>query len=363
MKIIILGAGMIQFEAVEYLSSINIEVHILSNTKPQFRQDYYKHFENIDIRNREEVLQYCKYNSIDLIYSVGSDFAILTASYISEKLGLKQFNSLFSTELLQNKKLFRYFLKKHGISNINFLTTKNVSDLNNWNIFPCVIKPVDSQGQRGVAIVNSQAELAERFPFSLSFSGNSEVIVEEFLRGKEISINVFVTNGEITYFFISDRITASGTNSGIPWRHIIPSTIPENIAEKALTKSKAVIKEAKIKNGPVYFQMKYTEQDIEIIEVTPRLDGCHLWRLIDFYSGKNLLKLTFDRLLGISDKPDSGTKHRGKFYIEFKLQKPGEKYIDINEKSLFRIPYYKKGQIIQPTNGILEKTIMHLKKG
>ena len=49
MKIVILGSGLVQFEAIEYLFNQDIEVHILSNIKPQFKQKYFKHFENIDI--------------------------------------------------------------------------------------------------------------------------------------------------------------------------------------------------------------------------------------------------------------------------------------------------------------------------
>ena len=362
MKIVILGSGFIQFEAIEYLYHRDIEVHVLSNKEPEYELESIKHFENIDICDRIKVLQYCKFNSVDFIYSIGSDFAILTAAYVSEKLGLTQFNSLYVVELLQNKKLFRNFLKKYDISEIRFLTAKNISDLSSWNKFPCVIKPVDSQGQRGVSIVKSKDELNERFSLSLSFSKSGEVIIEEFLPGKEISINVFVTDRKITHFYISDRITAKGTNSGIPWRHIFPSTIPKNMVEKALIKSNAIIEKTGIKNGPVYFQMKYWENKIDIIEVTPRLDGCHLWRLILYSLGENLLKLTFDKLIGVTEKSDSVSKNPDKLFIEFKLQKPGEKFIDIKEEALFRLPYYKAGQIVQPQNGIFEKTIMHIKK-
>lgn len=362
MKIAILGSGVIQFEAIEYLYLHNIDIHVLSNVAPQFDIKYIVHFENIDIRQSEQVLNYCLLNKINYIYSVGSDFALLTSGYVSEKIGLPHFVSFNTIQLLQNKKLFRNFLKSKNISAIKFIIANSSTGLKDWNIFPCVLKPVDSQGQRGVSIVQSKEELLDLFPGSLSFSISKEVIIEEFIIGDEISVNAFVNNGEITHFYISDRITVDRTNSGIPLKHIIPSNIPSEIAELALEKCKMVITEAGIINGPVYFQMKYFSNKIEIIEVSPRLDGCHLWRLIKQFSECDLLDLTFKKLLGLNGNSNIKTRQNGKFCIEFKLQKPGELFNDIYEDSLYRIPYYKPGQTIKPTNGVLEKTIMHLKR-
>ena len=51
--------------------------------------------------------------------------------------------------------------------------------------YPLIIKPVDSSGSRGVRKVNTPDELAKYFEMTKAFSLTGNVIVEEFITGKE----------------------------------------------------------------------------------------------------------------------------------------------------------------------------------
>ena len=64
----------------------------------------------------------------------------------------------------------------------------------------------------------------------------------------------------------------------------------EELVSEAVTK-------LEINNGPVYFQIKIENGHPYLIEVTPRLDGCHMWRLIKEYTGVNLLDITMTHFL------------------------------------------------------------------
>ena len=60
-----------------------------------------------------------------------------------------------------------------------------------------MMKPVDSQGQRGCYRVDSTADILAHFQQSLGFSVEGKVILEQFVDGPEISVNGYLENGEL----------------------------------------------------------------------------------------------------------------------------------------------------------------------
>ena len=51
-----------------------------------------------------------------------------------------------------------------------------------------MIKPVDSAGSRGVILVHQEKDLEQGFHYSKSASQKGTVIIEEYLRGHEVSV-------------------------------------------------------------------------------------------------------------------------------------------------------------------------------
>ncbi len=73
------------------------------------------------------------------------------------------------------------------------------NELSQWKIFPAIIKPADSQGQRGIFKVDAPQDLERAFEQAKLFSRTQTVIIEEFIQGKEISLNGYMVNGILKY--------------------------------------------------------------------------------------------------------------------------------------------------------------------
>ena len=196
-----------------------------------------------------------------------------SVSKAAEDLGLKHFVSSETARICNTKNVLRQYLG-------------------------------DSQGQRGVYKINNYREFKEKISSSLSFSKSGKVIIEEFIDGDEISVNTFSVNGKIIFNIISDRIVWNEFPGGIIHKHVIPSKYGigevkkkiENLVERVLNK-------LSIDDGPAYFQIKIKNGSEPIlVEVTPRLDGCHMWKLIKYYCNVNLLDMSIKHLLGELDK-------------------------------------------------------------
>jgi len=372
-KVLILGITHPQIDAILYCKSKKYEVHGLSYRREGVAFPYLDHFSKIDIVDKDAVLNYAKEHKIDLIYSTGSDIALPTVAYVSQKLSLPQDITYDQVMLLINKSNFRDFTLKNGLNPVKFKVGKKLSDFKDWYYFPAIIKPVDSQGQRGVRKVNNHREVEKYFSLALQTSSSKRVIIEEFLKGREINIIMYMYNEKVKYIFLSDRVLIEeatpenyrdGMPVGVVKKHIIPPFIPEEDQEKIVRFATKFVELTGIKYGPVYMQGKYRDGDFNLIEVGPRLDGGHIWKIIKYKYGINLIEICFGRLLGrISSEnefPQISVKDNKRYQIEFFHQKPNEFFkvpVDFSkDKCLEYGFYYKSDEKVKISNGYYEKT-------
>jgi phosphoribosylamine-glycine ligase len=359
-KVLVLGVGNAQVDAIRYCKQEGFEVHGLSYLNDGPGIELLDYFAVINIIDKAGVADYCKNNQIDVIYSVGSDLAMPTVGYVAEQLKIPMLINEKTATILNNKVALRENLNKANISSVKYKEASNVEELKGWRSFPAIIKPVDSQGQRGVYELFGSTDLEKYFEKSIQFSHKGRVIVEEYIQGPEISVNAFVYKGEMKYAFVSDRLVVEDLPGGIVRGHNFPSNMPEKLQRECLALVKDSIQLFNIKNGPVYYQIKYTDTSVKIIEMTARLDGCHMWRLIKMNFDIDLLDLTFKTLL-CEDVQFTTPKKSKDLQLVFPLQKfnttfKKEAFQPLIEKSVFHEFYYLEGDKIRKVNGHIEKT-------
>jgi len=359
-KALILGIGHAQVDAIRCLKEAGWRVIGCSYRHEGKGIGLVDQFEQIDIKDFAAVEGLGRNEKIDLIYSVGSDLAISTVAKVATKLGLGSFIQFETADLLLHKPKLRGFLAKNSISAIEYKEFSNIGDLVDWNHFPAIVKPPDSQGQRGIFGANSHREIKVGFESALKFSGTKTLIIEEFLDGPEISVNSFVIDSRVVFNAISDRIIVEGCPAGIPQCHFYPtrSCPGETLAETEALIERC-IKALAIQNGPVYFQIKLTAKGPRIVEITPRLDGCHIWRLIKTVSGIDLLDASFKLLSGdnhINLKINSpNERHQLSFFLSPPRQMFKKVDYPVQERASYVEYFYEDCEIVHPLNGVLEK--------
>lgn len=363
MKFLVLGIGNAQADLIKILAKDH-EIHAVSYVSEGVGKSLANTFSQIDIKDEQSVYEYAKLHGIDVIYSVGSDLGMVTTAVVSNKLKLPSLVTPEIALVCHNKGLLRKQLGKLDW-NVKFKIWGEGADLSEFE-YPFIMKPIDSQGQRGVSLVKNKSAFLKNASNSLRFSSSKRLIVEEYIQGPEISVNAYVIDDEIRFTFISDRIVWPGLSGGIIQKHCYPSQF---VTSESKIKIRQLIVEVidriGIKNGPVYFQIKLkNNNEPKLIEVTPRLDGCHLWRLIRYATGVNLLDITINHLME-EDKSSfvfgsaNGTpKNEANWVLEFMCEKP-KKEVNINKfdtsNSLYQDWYYKDGETVKPMNMHMEK--------
>lgn len=364
---LVLGVGNAQVDLIQYLKANGWWVIGCSYRQEGRGLADLDEFALLNVIDVDGIEQFARTRNVDLVYTIGSDLAMPTVAAVSANLGLPSTVPAEVARLLQNKLHLREFLSRRNISPIKFHQVRTVSDLDAWSHFPAMIKPVDNQGQRGVFMAANLAEAQAGLESALLHSRSRTLIIEEFLEGPEVSANTFLSDGQTVFNEISDRLVVEGYAGGLPKCHVYPAQACTGWVYEA---TKALVedcnRELGILNGPVYYQIILTVDGPRIVEVTPRLDGCHMWRLIHTVCGVNLLDACVRQLMGeplppLDVKPDMDSYSLGFYYCppdrEFHLadhQSDGAvEYLEY---------YYAEGEKIRPINGYLEKVGYYIER-
>lgn len=358
-KVLLLGAGNAQIDAIRYCKDNDLTLFGCSYTDTDRGIPLLDHFEKINITNIDEVTNFAHKNNVDIVYSVGSDVAMPTVSKVSENLNLPHFISYETSLICTNKYMLRSFLGDDFNGNIRNIAAKTIDDAKKFNIFPLVMKPVDSQGQRGVYKITTPEEINLYFNKSMEHSRCKNIILEQYIDGPEISVNAYIQNGVIKFSLISDRNVFSEFPGGIIKEHLVPSSItdPDTI-NNINTLVRNTVSKLSIINGPVYFQIKVCDGKAYLVEVTPRLDGCHMWNLIKNYCGVDLMEITFQHLIFNKEVKLSLSPNKNTYKLSFMCQPTGSKVDreNFNLKDAHYIDwYYNSGDIVRKLNGYMEK--------
>lgn len=354
-KILILGAGNAQLDLINYCNSIGLETYGCSYTNTDKGIPLLDHFAQINIIDFEKVKEYFIKNQIDYIYSVGSDIAVPTVCKVAEETGNFSFVSSKTAEVCCNKHLMREAMGDSRF-NLPYIVCSSYREI---DFFPAMLKPVDSQGQRGVFLVNNNDELKRYFEKSISHSKSGKVIIEKYVSGDEVSVNAYIKDSDVIFSIISDRESFKNLPGGIIKAHHLPSVYENtSTAEKINELVNETVKKLEINNGPVYFQIKVADGNPYLIEVTPRLDGCHMWNLINRYCGVNLFELTMKHFFGEDIKIEKFTPIKYPMHLEFFCEPPETVFDEEKYNNYFfdySFMYYHTGDKVRKLNGYMEK--------
>jgi phosphoribosylamine-glycine ligase len=365
-KALILGTNAGQADIINYLNDTGWEVHSCGHKKEGPGCDLAHQFHLINTIDAEAVKNLAEEIKADIVYSVSSDSAIRTVTKVSEELGLPVLLNSDIIDLFHFKDRLRKFLNDNNINTVGFRKLSSIEELEGWSIIPCVVKPSDSQGQRGVQFIDNQKDLFEAVKLALNQSTSGTAIIEEYLEGIEISTNMIVQNGNVIVNEFTERLVFGRKYFGLPKGHSIPirNVTPEMINEAGKIAVKLVEK-LNITDAVLYIQMKVTEKGPKIIEVAPRLDGCHIWRLIKFAKAYDLRQYAIDCLTKtlILHKDN---KNNDQYTLAFHHLKTASKFsfdeIKLPEDVVYNEYRYNPGEIVQPINGTLEVVGYFIKK-
>lgn len=311
-KVLVLAGGYPQIELIKQLKTRGYFVLLADwNDEPvakKFCDQYFK-ASTLDI---EAIKTIAIKEKVKFLITVCTDQALLTVAKVSEELGLPCYLDYKTALNVTNKQYMKEVFLKYNISTakhviVNSLTKKNIKGFT----FPIISKPVDCNSSKGVIKSNNFGELEKNFLISKSLSRTNTAIVEEFIDGQEITIDVYVENGKAHVLSTSVSEKIKDNDKFIIYRTLNPAN------PKALPKIKIIAQQIAdafgLKNTPMLIQTLFDGNDVYVIEFSARTGGGVKYLLIKEASGFDVIKSVIDLTEG--KKPKLIVKDRNYKYL------------------------------------------------
>ncbi len=301
MKVLVLAGGIPQLELMKRLRKKYDEVEILlvDYLKHPVASDYADKFFNISTLDVDAVENVARDEQVDLIITVCTDQALNTVAEVSERLNLPCYIDAETGRNVTNKKYMKRVMEENGVPTAHhFITEEVVKSLPDGMSFPVIVKPVDCNSSKGVVKVNSNLELQEAVKTAIRYSRTDNAIIEDFVSGRELTIDAFVQGGKSQVLCISELDKIKSDSSFIIFRSMNPARVSDAVMEKIENASQQIVDAFGLVNCPLLIQLICDGDNISIVEFSARTGGGLKYQLIEQVTGVDIIDATIDISLG-----------------------------------------------------------------
>ncbi len=164
--------------------------------------------ENLSLTDKKEIIEWLKVHKVDLVVVGPDDYLAEGIVDDIQELCIAVFGPTKAAAQIEWSKSFaKQFMKEENIPTASSVTFQNISEAQAYiqaQEFPIVIKADGLALGKGVVIAGNQTEaehaLIELMEEKKYGNASATVVVEEFLRGKEISMHAFCDGTHISLF-------------------------------------------------------------------------------------------------------------------------------------------------------------------
>ena len=314
-KIAIIGASYLQLPLVKKAKEMGVETHCFAWEEGAVCREFADCFYPVSILDKEVILDKCSELKIDGITSIASDAAVPTISYIAQQLGLVS-NDYRDVNVCTNKFEMRKRFVENNLKCPKFVFADTDVDVSSFS-FPLIVKPTDRSGSRGVIKIRDKADLKSSITRAKNESFISQAIVEEFISGKEVSVEAVSWKGKHYVLAITDKVT-TGEPYYVELEHHQPSQLSFEIQQKIKTETEKALRALNIEYGATHSEFIITQEgDVYIIEVGARMGGDFIGStLVELSTGYDFLKAVIDIALRSFEEPKLiNKKYSGVYFI------------------------------------------------
>lgn len=273
-NILIIGAGDFQLPLVQR-ASLSYNVLLAAPVVSDMFKPYIKDAFLVDVRDKERILDYARKNSVCGVITDQTDIAVRSVAYVAEQMGLPGIG--YETGcLFTDKSMMRARMAELGIK---LLPNRTVSSLEEAEAYyseiggNVIIKPLDTQGSRGVQVCRNASELASKYEEASRWSSNRDVLIERFATGREFVVEGLAVDYEFRNLCIGDTLYFDLPDAFAAKSRIFPTVADDALRQRVLDLNTEIITGFGLKQGITHSEFIMDGDDIYLIETAARGGG------------------------------------------------------------------------------------------
>ena len=314
MKALVLCGGIPQIALIKELKSRGITTLLADMNENVPARSYADEFYKVSVLDVAGVRELAKEQQVDFLITVCADQVLQVVAEVSEDLKLPCYIDFETAENVSKKSYMKRIFRENGVPTSNYVIMDKFDEEKIKHLeFPLIVKPVDAYSSRGVCKVNSVDELEKAFDIAVNISRSKNAIVEEFVEGDEISVDVYVENGKAHVLCLTNLYKIGEDGKFIINRSCIPANVSGDIEAQIADTAQKIADAFCLEDTPMLIQLISNGKRISVVEFCARTGGGIKFLMIKKASGFDVVKAVADLTLGIKphvekfDKPDTIT--------------------------------------------------------
>ena len=313
----IIGASYLQRPLVERAKEMGLRTICFAWAEGAVCKDICDVFYPISIVEKNEILRLCREEKIDGICTIASDAAAPTVAYVAEQMGLTA-NSYEAALRANNKYLMRQALSAANVDCPQYrMLARGERIITDGLSLPLIVKPSDRSGSMAVTKVTEWEQLPEAIEEAQEASFKHEAMVEEYIEGREISVEMISCKGKHFALQITDKVTTEAPHF-VELAHHQPSDLPQEKQTEIFTITRRALDALGLTNGASHSEYKITaEGRVVVMEIGGRMGGDFIGSdLVQLSTGYDFLKGVIEVALGVNINPVLSKRgHSGVYFL------------------------------------------------
>lgn len=178
---------------------------------------------------------------------------------------------------------------------------------------PCVVKPVSLSGSRGVLRADDEAAAASaagrirRILAEARGPVDEPLLVEEYLPGREVSVDGLICDGLLTVTAVFDKPDTPDGPTFEETLLVAPSELPPDVLARVTETARRAARAFGLRQGPIHAELRLRERGGDqlpaMLEVAARSIGGLCSRALEFLDGVSLEEMVLASALGRPVEP------------------------------------------------------------
>ena len=299
-KLLIIGASVLQLPAILKAKELGFFVAVADFNPKAVGIPYADRYYNVSTIDEAGVTRVAQELQPDGIMTLATDMPMRAIAKACAACGLNGIDYETAVRATDKGEMIRAFAA-HGVAHPWYAIAEDAAAFEAAiadAAYPCILKPTDNAGSRGVVLCRSERELREGYAYAQRESRGGAVILEEYLQGPEFSVEVICVDGEPHLLQVTDKLT-TGAPHFVEMGHTQPTAQDADSRAQLEALACAAVRAVGIRTGPAHVEMILTPTGPKMVELGARMGGdCITTHLVPLSTGVDMIRATIELACG-----------------------------------------------------------------